>query len=144
MLESSQQVRESFLQEIGAGFFGEYLISQGLISRHQLDEGLEAQKKLRSHLKIGELLVKREALTSADLMRALKDYKVGIRLGELLINQGDLSFIKLLEALDFQQTKGCQLGEALVTLGYCSQAEIDEMLQLQRALQDLRAESLKA
>ena len=72
MYETSQQVRENFLQEIGAGFFGEYLISQNLIDRPTLDEGLEAQRKLKSHLKIGELLVKRGALTSTQLMAALK------------------------------------------------------------------------
>lgn len=137
MYETSQQVRQSFLQEIGAGFFGEYLISQGLIDRQQLDDGLEAQKKLKSHLKIGELLVKQEALSSADLMGALKEYKLGIRLGELLIHQGDLTFIQLLEALDYQQMKGCQLGEALIGLGHCSPTEIEEMLLLQRSLQEV-------
>jgi hypothetical protein len=137
MYETSQQVRQSFLQEIGAGFFGEYLISQNLISRQQLDEGLEAQKKLKSHLKIGELLVKRGALSSSDLMAALKDYKLGIRLGELLIHQGDLGFIQLLEALDYQQMKGCQLGEALIGLGHCTPALIEEVLQLQKSLQEV-------
>lgn len=137
MYETSQHVRQSFLQEIGAGFFGEYLISQGLIDRQQLDEGLEAQKKLKSHLKIGELLVQRGALTSQQLMGALKDYKLGIRLGELLIHQGDLGFIQLLEALDYQQMKGCQLGEALIGLGHCTPAQIDEMLALQRSLQEV-------
>ena len=136
MYETSQQVRESFLQEIGAGFFGEYLISQNLIDRPTLDEGLEAQRKLKSHLKIGELLVKRGALTSAQLMAALKDYKLGIRLGELLIHQGDLGFIQLLEALDYQQMKGCQLGEALIGLGHCTPALIDEVLLLQKSLQE--------
>jgi hypothetical protein len=137
MYETSQQVRQSFLQEIGAGFFGEYLISQNLIDRQQLDEGLEAQKKLKSHLKIGELLVKQGALSSTDLMGALKDYKLGIRLGELLIHQGDLGFIQLLEALDYQQMKGCQLGEALIGLGHCTPDQIEEMLQLQRSLQEV-------
>ena len=138
MYETSQ-VRDSFLQEIGAGFFGEYLISQNLISRQQLEEGLEAQKKLKSHLKIGELLVKREALSSADLMAALKDYKVGIRLGELLIHQGDIGFLQLLEALDYQQDKGCQLGTALVALGICTEAQIEEVLLLQRSLAEVGA-----
>ncbi|MNS14717.1 bacteriophage N4 adsorption protein B [compost metagenome] len=136
MYETSQHVRESFLQEIGAGFFGEYLISQGLVTREQLDEGLEAQKKLKSHLKIGELLVQRGALNSTQLMAALKDYKLGIRLGELLIHQGDLGFIQLLEALDYQQMKGCQLGEALIGLGHCTPELIDEVLLLQRSLQE--------
>ena len=136
MYETSQQVRESFLQEIGAGFFGEYLISQNLIDRTALDEGLEAQRALKSHLKIGELLVKRGALSSTQLMAALKDYKGGIRLGELLIHQGDIGFIQLLEALDYQQMKGCQLGEALVGLGHCTPALIDEVLLLQKSLQE--------
>jgi hypothetical protein len=134
MYETSRQARESFLEEIGAGFFGEYLISQGLIDREQLETGLAAQKQLTSHLKIGELLVKRGALSASDLVRALKDYKAGIRIGEILIHQGDIGFIQLLEALDHQQVQGCQLGEALVSLGHCSQDQIDEVLALQKSL----------
>lgn len=134
MYETSQKARESFLQEINAGFFGEFLISQGLIDRTQLEEGLAAQKTLTSHLKIGELLVKRGVLTPDALVGALRQYKAGIRIGELLVHQGDIGFIQLLEALDYQQDNGCQLGEALVRLGHCSQAQIDEVLNLQRSL----------
>lgn len=135
MYEASQQARASFLEEINAGFFGEYLISQGMIDRAQLEEGLRQQKKLASHLKIGELLVKTGVLKGDDLMRALRDYKAGIRIGELLIHQGDIGFIQLLEALDYQQAEGVQLGEALIHLGHCSRPQIDEVLQLQRSLQ---------
>lgn len=135
MYESSQQARASFLEEINAGFFGEYLISQGMIERPQLEAGLKAQRQLTSHLKIGELLVKTGVLAGDDLMRALRDYKAGIRIGELLIHQGDIGFIQLLEALDYQQAEGVQLGEALVHLGHCSRPQIDEVLQLQRSLQ---------
>lgn len=134
MDHASELARASFLEEIGAGFFGEYLISQGLIERAQLEEGLAAQKKLRSHLKIGELLVKLGHLNSADLLTALREYRAGIRLGELLIHQGDIGFIQLLEALDHQQATSCQLGEALVHLGHCTDAQIDEVLSLQRSL----------
>lgn len=135
MYEASQQARASFLEEINAGFFGEYLISQNLITRPQLEEGLAQQKTLASHLKIGELLVKTGSLKGEDLLKALKEYKAGIRIGELLIHQGDIGFIQLLEALDYQQAEGVQLGEALVHLGHCSQIQIDEVLQLQRSLQ---------
>lgn len=138
MYEASQQARASFLEEINAGFFGEYLISQDMINRAQLEEGLLAQRKLTSHLKIGELLVKIGALASEDLARALRDYKAGIRIGELLIHQGDIGFIQLLEALDYQQAQGVQLGEALVHLGYCSQQQIDEVLALQKSLVTMR------
>ena len=134
MYETSQKARESFLEEINAGFFGEFLISQGLIDRNQLEEGLAAQKELKSHLKIGELLVKRGALTAENLVKALRQYKAGIRIGELLLHQGDIGFIQLLEALDYQQRNGCQLGEALVRLGHCSEGQIDEVLALQRSL----------
>lgn len=134
MYETSKEVRETFLQEINAGFFGEFLISQGLIDRAQLEAGLSAQKDLKSHLKIGELLVKRGVLSTENLIQALKDYKAGIRLGELLLHQGDIGFIQLLEALDYQQAEGCQLGEAFVRLGHCSEAQIEEMLALQRSL----------
>lgn len=138
MFETSQQARENFLQEIGAGFFGEYLISQGMVDRTQLEDGLLAQKTLSSHLKIGELLVKRGALSPRDLIKALRDYKAGIRIGELLIHQGDIGFIQLLEALDHQQAEGVQLGEALMSLGHCTKGQIEEVLALQESLSELR------
>lgn len=139
MFEASKEVRESFLQEINAGFFGEFLISRGLIEREQLESGLAAQKELKSHLKIGELLVKRGVLTTDNLIQALKDYKAGIRLGELLLHQGDIGFIQLLEALDYQQAEGCQLGEAFVRLGHCTKEQIDEVLALQRSLMSAKS-----
>jgi hypothetical protein len=141
MYEASQQARASFLEEINAGFFGEYLISQGMIDRAALEAGLKAQKTLSSHLKIGELLVKQGVLAGDDLMRALRDYKAGIRIGELLIHQGDIGFIQLLEALDYQQAEGVQLGESLVHLGHCTQQQIDEVLLLQRSLQEAVSEA---
>ena len=134
MYETSRQARESFLEEIGAGFFGEYLISQGMIDRKQLEEGLAAQKNLKNHLKIGELLVKREVLSADNLVKALKDYRAGIRIGEILIHQGDIGFLQLLEALDYQQDNGCQLGEALVALKHCEPYQIEEVLALQKSL----------
>lgn len=137
MYESSHAARESFLQEIGAGFFGEYLISQGMIGREQLEEALVAQKKLVNHLKIGELLVQRGALSPQELVQALTQYRIGIRMGELLIHQGDIGFIQLLEALDHQQDTGCQLGEALIKLGHCSPGQIDEVVALQKSLQEV-------
>lgn len=133
-MQETLDARESFLAEINAGFFGEYLISQHLISRQSLDEALLAQKGLKKHLKIGELLVKRGALESRRLIGALKEYKLGIRIGEILVNQGDIGFMQLLEALDRQQETGCQLGEALIELGHCKRDAIEEALELQRAL----------
>lgn len=137
MFEASQHARESLIREIGAGFFGEYLVSQGLVSREELGSALEAQKKLASHLKIGELLVQRGALDARALVKALQDYGIGIRMGELLIHQGDIGFLQLLEALDRQQTTGCQLGTALVALGHCRPDQIEEVLALQQSLQNL-------
>jgi hypothetical protein len=129
--KSPQHAKESFLAEIGAGFFGEYLISQALVTREALNGALDAQKSLKKHMKIGELLVSREAMKAEDLMPALKTYKAGLRIGELLIHEGEIGFLQLLEALDFQQTNGKQLGECLVELGFCSQVVVDEILELQ-------------
>lgn len=133
-MQETMDARESFMQEIGAGFFGEYLVSQHLVSREALDLALAAQKGLKKHLKIGELLVKRGDLGHSSLFGALKEYKLGIRIGEILVHQGDIGFMQLLEALDRQQETGCQLGEALVSLGHCPPAVIEEALELQKAL----------
>ncbi len=136
MFKSSQEARENFLAEIGAGYFGEYLISQGLVTRDQLERGLTKQRGLSAHLKIGELLVKEGSLDARALVQALRQYKAGLRIGELLIHQGDIGFIQLLEALDYQQLHGVQLGEALIRLGYCRLDQISEVIELQASLNE--------
>jgi hypothetical protein len=128
------QMPEQFIQEIQAGFFGDFLISKHLITGEQLRHGLRLQEKEKRHLRIGEILVEQGYLDAAQLIPALQEYKVQIRLGELLISNGDLTFMQLLDALDEQRRTGDHLGVILVRNDYCDSRIVDEALELQQSL----------
>jgi hypothetical protein len=52
----------------------------------------------------------------------------------VLISTGQLSFLKLLDALDEQRRTGQSFGQVVVRLGFCSQERVDEALELQKTL----------
>lgn len=126
--------KDTFFEEIQAGFFGDFLISKSLITGDQLKESLALQENKKRHLRIGEILCEQGYLSPEDLIGALREYKIQIRLGELLISNGDLRFMQLLEALDEQRRTGGHLGELLVRLNFCSLEQVSEALELQRSL----------
>lgn len=125
---------DQFIQEIQAGFFGDFLISKHLITSEQLRHGLQLQEKQKRHLRIGEILVEQGYLDASLLVPALQEYKVQIRLGELLISNGELTFMRLLDALDEQRRTGEALGTILVRNDYCEAEAVEEALALQQAL----------
>lgn len=126
--------KETFFEEIQAGFFGDFLISKSLITPDQLKESLALQETKKRHLRIGEILVEQGYLSPDDLVSCLREYKIQIRLGELLVSNGDLRFMQLLEALDEQRLTGGHLGEILVRLNFCTLEQVSEALELQRSL----------
>lgn len=126
--------KDAFFEEIKAGFFGDFLISRGLVSKTQLKEALSAQERRPNHLRIGEMLCELGYLSPDDLVQSLREYKIQIRLGELLLSNGDLTFMQLLDALDEQRKSGGHFGEVVVRLNFCSLERVSEALELQRAL----------
>lgn len=128
------QMPDQFIQEIQAGFFGDYLISKQLITAEQLRLSLKLQEKEKRHLRIGEILVEQGYLDPADLIPSLQEFRVQIRLGELLISTGELTFMQLLDSLDEQRRTGDHLGEILIRNGYCEPQAVTEALELQQSL----------
>ncbi|MBU6429550.1 MAG: hypothetical protein KGR26_11095 [Cyanobacteria bacterium REEB65] len=126
--------RESLFKEIQAGFFGDYLVTQGLVSEGQLKEALDQQWSKTPQFRIGEILVRLGYLDGDALVRALADYKVQLRLGEILVFTGEIRFMQLLDALNEQRRRHQTLGNVLVELGYCSAARVTEALEIQRTL----------
>jgi len=128
------EMPDQFIQEIQAGFFGDFLISKRLITTEQLRHGLQLQEKEKRHLRIGEILVEQGYLDPAALIPSLQEFKVQIRLGELLISTGELSFMQLLDALDEQRRTGDHLGEILIRNEFCDAEAVQEALELQQSL----------
>ncbi|MBM3270089.1 MAG: hypothetical protein FJZ01_20845 [Candidatus Sericytochromatia bacterium] len=132
--KKTESPRDSFLKEIQAGFFGDYLISKGLVTQANVNEALEKQGSAMRHLRIGEILCELGYLDPEKLLPSLKEYRAELRLGEVLISTQQLSFLQLLDALDEQRRTGQSFGQVVVRLGYCSQDRVDEALELQKTL----------
>ena len=134
MTKKADSPRDSFLKEIQAGFFGDFLISKGMVTQDNVNEALAKQQSEMRHLRIGEILCELRHLDPDQLLPMLKDYRAQLRLGEVLLSTGQLSFLKLLDALDEQRLTGESFGRVVVKLGYCSQDRVDEALELQKQL----------
>lgn len=132
--KKTESPRESFLREIQAGFFGDFLISKGHCTQEQVNTALERQQTDMKHLRIGEILCELGYLDPEVLLPMLKEYRAQLRLGEVLISTGQLSFLQLLDALDAQRRTGVPFGKVVADLGFCTPDRVEEALELQKRL----------
>ena len=123
--KKTESPRESFLKEIQAGFFGDFLIAKGHCTQEQINEALNRQQADLKHLRIGEILCELGFLDSEMLLPMLKEYRAQLRLGEVLISTGQLSFLQLLNALDEQRRTGESFGKVVIDQGYCTSERVD-------------------
>ncbi|MBI6546435.1 MAG: hypothetical protein HY692_06545 [Cyanobacteria bacterium NC_groundwater_1444_Ag_S-0.65um_54_12] len=127
-----KSAHESFLKEIQAGFFGDFLIAKGIVKQTDLTAALLQQETATPQLRIGEILVERGAMAPEALLPALKEFRAQIRLGEILIATGQISFVQLLNVLDEQRRSHETFGQTVTRLGYCDPEKVTEALELQR------------
>ncbi len=103
------------------------LLAEGDSERsRQIEQGLEAQKKLRAQ-KLGDILLARQVVTPEQLLVALdKQARMPlVRLGEALVALGFTDDEQLQRALRQQEVERTQpLGEVLVQRGLVSQEEV--------------------
>lgn len=123
---------ETFVEKIVGSYFGDFLVTLGLITPEQRKEALRIQREESPKLRIGEILVNQGHLTNQQLVAALKEQRLQIRLGEFLINQGSIGFLQLLDALDEQRKTGLPLGKILVEHDFCSEEEVQAALGAQK------------
>ena len=100
----------------------------------ELDEAIESQEHGKL-LKLGEILVEKDLLSSTALEEALARQieKEGQRLGEILIENGQVSPIEISKALDEQsKLRGRKLGEVLVTQNQVKAREVAGALRDQK------------
>jgi hypothetical protein len=119
---------------------GELLLSARRITRDQLNEALDEQKKTGE--KLGEILVRLSFLDPRELDIALSfqsrlgDGKVPscLSLEELLVSTGYITHEHLNDALERQRGSGKKLSEVLVEAGHAKQYHIEHGLQIQEKL----------
>src|SRR5919106_6293997 len=82
---------------------GALLTKQGLLTREQLANGLEIQKKQYPALPLGKVCVALGYLTSGDLNEVLARHHRRIPLGEMLVHLDLISMEQLNDVFELQQ-----------------------------------------
>jgi len=106
----------------------EILIKEELITTGQFQNAIKYQKKLETHMPIGQILVNQKAITQKMLNFVLNRFQKRIRLGDMLIQSGTLTKQQLEVALKHQKKMDIRLGDALVELNFISEHVMKQTL----------------
>jgi len=108
-------------------FFGQYLLSRGIITPAKLAAATEYQKQFNS--RIGDYAVALGLLTDDDVSRInAVQLSENLLFGEAALKLGLLQKRLLHELVAAQRIDHVMLGEALVALGYVTKQQVDEAL----------------
>ncbi len=118
---------------------GQLLVAEGLITKEQLLQALQIQKRSSSYKPLGRILVDESIITEKQLNHILDKYRKRPRLGELLLKSGAITPEMLEAGLQQHERSGKPLGETLVKMNFISEETMREALctQLNIAFIDL-------
>ena len=112
---------------MGAMFFGQYLLSKGIIDRDALIDGIELQRK--KNLSLTALAVRRGYLETRQEEAILLRYRTSeADLEELCLESGLLDREQLDELLRIQRSDWMRIGSALVAGGHLTREGVVEYL----------------
>ncbi|MDD5746213.1 MAG: chemotaxis protein CheX [Candidatus Omnitrophica bacterium] len=112
---------------MGATFFGQYLLNQGIINAQQLTKALVLQDVLNKT--IGQIALDEKLLTEEQIKQAVDlQKKEDIFFGEALQRLGFLSQEQTDRLLKKQKQNHVYIGDALVTLGYLAEQQREKAL----------------
>lgn len=107
-------------KDLTAGLIGQRLIEAGYLSREQLQEALEVQRK--TAMLLGEVCVLRGWLTYDQVRDCLP--KIRSRLGNRLVSEKLITMEQLWLAILEQRQTGERLGKILVARGWVDETAI--------------------
>lgn len=114
---------------MGVKFFGAFLVERGIISREQLVEALEEQKRV--NLKLGEHAVRLGYLTPAQIEEIRKLQKrEELKFGEAAIRLGLLTPEQVERIITIQKSSHKLLGDILVEKGFITREILERELKL--------------
>ncbi len=108
-------------------FFGNYLLSNSLVTPEQLFEAIHAQSSI--HLKLGTLAI-HEGLMTADEVEEviLQQTHEDKKFGEIAVEQGYLTNDQVIHLLKAQSPDFLLLGQALVEQGVFSNSDLENII----------------
>jgi hypothetical protein len=128
---------------MAAMFFGQYLLSQGVISREALIDAIELQR--RSNLSLTELAVRRGYIDSRQEAAILARFRTGnAELADLCLDSGLLDRDRLDELEAVQRSDWVRIGAALVAGGHLTRDQVEQQLEAFRRLERESEQRLEA
>jgi type IV pilus assembly protein PilB len=107
------------------------LVREGLITDAQLADALREQQSRSTYVPLGHILVEQKLVTRRQLNLFLEHAEKRPRLGELLVRSGAITSAQLAHALERQRSMHMPLGQVLIRLGYVSDETMRLALALQ-------------
>lgn len=112
---------------MGAMFFGQYLLSKGVISREALIDAIELQR--RSNLSLTELAVRKGHMSEQQHEVIQARYRTSdLDLETLCLESGLIDREQLDELIEIQRSDWVRIGAALVDSGYLTRSQVEEHL----------------
>jgi len=128
---------------MGATFFGQYLLSKGVISRDALIDAINLQRK--KNLSLTALAVRLGYLDSQQEEEILFRYRTtDSKLEDLCLASGHLTRDQLDDLTRIQTSDWRRIGAALVEGGHLSRDEVEEHLSVFREMQRRADEQIEA
>jgi len=113
--------------------FGELVVDLGYITQQQLDEAIFMQKKGRA--KLGQIMEHLRMITDPQVVQILEYQKTEEGSGKIF---GDCAVVLQVvnekqrkEAVRYQTTSKGVLGDMLISMGYLSRDQLDEIIKQQ-------------
>lgn len=138
-LKIQQEVKQPAGGEVA--LIGKLLVSQGVIAEEELEDALRNQRIARQPL--AKILVSMGACSQRDIDGFARVSGVSFQseiddvgLGNYLLKTETITKIHMEEALRIQQRGRQVLGELLVSMGLCSAADIENVIQFQREVRE--------
>ena len=110
-----------------AQFFGNYLLSQNLVTREQLIQAM--RKKSSTQIKLGTLAIHAGYMTANEVDRVIiLQTHQDKRFGEIAISEGYLTEMQVTELLSEQKPDFLLLGQALVEDGIINNEQLQNLI----------------
>jgi hypothetical protein len=124
-------------------FFGQYLLSKGVISREALIDAIELQRE--RNLSLTELAVKRGFMTDQQHASIQSRYRTtDADLETLCLDSGLIDRDQLDELIEMQRSDWVRIGAALVGSGHLTREQVEEHLGRFRQVQKEADQKLEA
>jgi hypothetical protein len=108
--------------------FGELLLEERIITTAQLETAVRLQAASQIYVPLGQVLLSNKVITRKQLNALLHRHKRRSWLGEILLKADRITAVQLHDALAHQRRTPMPIGQALIRLGYLSEATIRDAL----------------